>query len=165
MKKLITLLALFTLTACNTPAIPPVEEEPEEVVTPISYDVYLVDLEDNGANGPLIGCGDSLDSLNLTETTTMQPIEAAITALVTETAQTVGGLYNVFYQSNLTVNSATISGSTASIDLSGQLMLAGVCDNPRVEETIKATAMQFAGVTTVNVTLNGDTLANALSLQ
>ena len=42
------------------------------------------------------------------------------------------------------------------------LPVAGVCDQPRIEEQIKATARQFSGVRGVRILLNGESLADAI---
>ncbi len=44
-------------------------------------------------------------------------------------------------------------------------MLGGTCDSPRVEAQIEQTALQFDDVTGVEVTLDGEPLADVLSQQ
>src|SRR5215203_5893985 len=52
-----------------------------------------------------------------------------------------------------------------AIYLTGTVSVAGVCDEPRVDEQIKGIARQFAGVTNVIVILNGGALfSNAGSI-
>ena len=60
---------------------------------------------------------------------------------------------------------ATIRDGTATIALAGDLMLGGVCDNPRVQAQIEATATQFDTVDRVEVTVNGELLEDVLSLR
>jgi hypothetical protein len=50
----------------------------------------------------------------------------------------------------------------AIIRIRGTLPVAGVCDEPRIEEQIKATARQFRGVRSVRVFLNGERLSDAI---
>ena len=64
-------------------------------------------------------------------------------------------LYNVFANSNLTVQDVTIENGVATVNLSGELSIGGVCDEPRVTEQLNATITQFAGVNSANVLLNG----------
>ena len=57
----------------------------------------------------------------------------------------------------------TIAGGKATINLSGSLVLNGVCDDPRVEAQIEQIALQFSTVKTVAVFLNNIPLQQALS--
>ena len=75
------------------------------------------------------------------------------------------GLYSVFAQSDLTVEGVDIDDGVAEIALGGELMLGGVCDNPRVVDQITWTATQFDTVDSVAITLNGAPIEEALSLR
>ena len=57
---------------------------------------------------------------------------------------------------------AVISRGVAIVRIRGTLPVAGVCDQPRIEEQIRATARQFSGVRGVRVLLNGESLADAI---
>jgi hypothetical protein len=94
-------------------------------------------------------------------------LRAALSELLSIDEQYYGqsGLYNALYQSDLQVEDVAIESGTAVIELSGSLMLAGECDNPRVKAQIEETALQFSTVQAVSVFLNGEPLEDVLSLQ
>ena len=117
-------------------------------------------MNDNGDSGKAIGCGDSLVPVATTGVT----LEETLKALFALKDQNYGqsGLYNALYASNLKAD-AIVSGSNASVALSGSTSLGGVCDMPRFQEQIEATVRQFSGFETAAITLNGKPLAEALS--
>ena len=127
--------------------------------------IYLIAIEDNGRSGPRIGCGDSVIPVTVEFPPTTAPLTAALERLLALNDQFFGesGLYNALYQSDLQVESVSVQNGTATIRLTGQLRLSGVCDNPRVEAQIEQTALQFSSVTQVAVFLNGRPLEEALS--
>lgn len=129
--------------------------------------IFLIALEDNGQSGKKIGCDDSVIPVQVTIPPTQAVLRAALEALISLKDQFYGqsGLYNALYQSNLQLEGVTIEGGKAIINLSGTLMLGGVCDNPRVEAQIEETALQFATVSEVAVFVNGKSLEEILSLK
>ncbi len=129
--------------------------------------VYLIAIGDNGVSGPMVGCGDSAVAVNVPITPTDQPLMPAIEALLAIKDQFYGesGLYDALYQSTLTVDSASITGDTAAVALSGALLQGGECNSPRVKAQLELTAAQFPGVTQTAITLNGQSLDDALSLK
>ncbi len=141
---------------------------PTQVPTPTSGQVtiFLVALSDNGQTGQKIGCDDSLVPVQR-QVSGPDPLTAAYQDLLAIRTQFYGqsGLYNAMYQSNLQVASATIAGGKATIELTGTMMLGGVCDNPRAQAQLEEIARQFPGVTDVVVTVNGVPLAQVLSLK
>jgi spore germination protein GerM len=128
--------------------------------------VYLVAIGDNGASGIEFGCDDSAVMVFLPIDDSNGPIVGALNALFNLGGPDYGesGLYNVFYNSTLSADSVTIEDGLATVQLSGQLSLAGVCDNPRVKAQIEFTVLSFQGVTAVEVFLNGTPLDEVLSL-
>ncbi|MFN2130572.1 MAG: LysM peptidoglycan-binding domain-containing protein [Anaerolineae bacterium] len=129
--------------------------------------IYLVALEDQGQSGQEIGCGDSLVPVEVQVTPTRAPLTAALRALLAIKTETYGesGLYDSLYQSNLTVQSVAIVDRTAIIRLTGEVQLGGTCDTPRFEGQIEATALQFSTVDTAQVFINGQSMADVLSLK
>lgn len=125
--------------------------------------VYLVAPETEGG----FGCGDSLVAIEQPAATPGAPLQSALGALFTLDPSLYEplGLYNVFAQSNLTIERVSIDNGTATIALRGDLLLGGVCDNPRVLAQIEATATQFDTVDAVVVTLNGQPIEDVLSLR
>lgn len=129
--------------------------------------IFLIALEDNGRTGKQVGCGDSVVPVEITIPPTQDPLRAALEALLSLKDQFYGqsGLYDALYQSNLQVESDSIEGGKAVVHLSGQLLLGGECDNPRVEAQVEETVLQFPGVSQAEVYVNDQTLQQALSLK
>jgi shikimate kinase len=69
-------------------------------------------------------------------------------------------LGNYWWGKNLKLTSVSITEGGASIHISGEgPFVAGVCDEPRINEQIEKTAMQFSSVNTVKVFVNDKPLA------
>jgi len=131
-----------------------------------SINIYLVAVGDNGKTGKKIGCGDSLIAVTRTIEKTAAPLTAAIRELL-QTPQHPGvdgrpNLENFWKGRNLKVSSVSLVNRTATIRLSGALSVAGVCDEPRIESQIDATARQFPTVKRVKVFIGNKTLAAAI---
>jgi spore germination protein GerM len=126
--------------------------------------VYLVALGDGGKAGKKIGCDDSLVPVSRTIKRTSAPLMAALRELLL-TPQHSGGtpdLENFWKGRDLKVRSATIRNHTATIHISGEVFVAGVCDEPRIESQIEETARQFPNVKKVKVFIGKRTLADAI---
>jgi hypothetical protein len=126
--------------------------------------IYLVAVGDDGKTGKKIGCGDSLVAVTRTIKKTAAPLTAAIRELL-QTPQHPDGspnLENFWKGRNLKVRSVSIVNRTATIRLSGSVSVAGVCDEPRIESQIDATARQFPTVKRVKVFIGRQTLAAAI---
>jgi hypothetical protein len=128
--------------------------------------IYLVAIGDEGASGIEFGCDDSAVPVFVPHDISNGPIVGALNALFHLGGPDYGesGLYNVFYNSTLTADSVVIEDGLATVNISGQLVLGGVCDNPRVKAQIEYTVLGFPGVTSVEVFLNGVPLDEVLSL-
>ena len=127
--------------------------------------VYLVALEDNGKNGRKIGCDDSLIAVNREVQSTSAPLKAALEELLSMPEEyNEGGrqLANFWKGGALKLQSVSIKKGTATIKISGTLTVAGICDQPRIVEQIEMTAKQFSSVKKINVTLNGESLKQAI---
>ncbi|HEX7017474.1 MAG TPA: GerMN domain-containing protein [Patescibacteria group bacterium] len=126
-----------------------------------TYQVYLVALEGTHAETETFGCGDVLVPVTRPADST-PTLKMAISQLKHTVERTVTEnnieLYNALHQSALNIEQAEIRDGVAIISLQGQLRLGGVCDEPRVEEQIKATARQFPGVNEVRILVNGEPL-------
>ncbi len=129
--------------------------------------IYLIAVGDAGQSGELIGCDDSAVPVEVEIEPTIAPLTAALERLFAFDPEAEGypELYNVFQQSDLTVDGINIVAGEATIALSGELVLGGVCDNPRVEAQLERTALQYSTVDQVSITLNGEPLEDVLSLQ
>jgi hypothetical protein len=163
-----TRMPTVTVTSVLSP-VPAVKTTPTRTPTlgagTMRVKLYFVALNDNGVAGKKFGCNDSLVAVDRAIPTTNAPLTAALKELLSLTDQNYGqsGLYNSLYQSKLRIDSIAIVNAKATINLSGSLVLGGVCDNPRVEAQIEQVALQFSTVKTVAVFLNGKTLQQALS--
>ena len=129
--------------------------------------IYLIAIDDGGVSGKLIGCNDSVVPVEITFEPTIAPLGAALDKLLTLDSQThdAMGLYNALGESELNVAGINIVQGEATIALTGDLVLGGVCDTPRVAAQIRETALQFSTVQSVDVTLNGQPLEAILSVE
>jgi hypothetical protein len=120
---------------------------------------------DNGASGPMIGCGDSLIPVNIDVPYTQGVLRAALEHMLAQKSEYYGesGLYNALYQSNLQIDDLNIHNGEAFIHLRGKMVLGGVCDTPRVIAQIQQTALQFDTVQRVSIFLNSQPIEEALS--
>ena len=126
--------------------------------------IYLVAVGDDGKGGRKIGCGDSLVPVTRTIKKTAAPLTAAVSELLKTSQQTEGTprLENFWKGRNLKVKSVSIRNQTATIQLSGEVFVAGVCDGPRIQGQIEETARQFPSVKKVKVFIGKRTLAEAI---
>ena len=128
-------------------------------------EIILIAIEDNGQAGTLVGCGDSAIPISVTIPPTQRVLRAALEKLFSAKNQFYGesGYYNALYQSDLQVTGVTIEQGKAIINLTGSVVLGGVCDAPRVEAQIEQTALQFSTVSNVAVFVNDTPLEEVLS--
>ena len=154
------LAALFLLTAvASVAAAVPVAQSTRRTR---EVKVFLVAADDNGRRGRRIGCNDSLVAVTRTVAATGAPLKTAVEELLSIPREFEGGLGNYWAGDGLRVQSAVIGRGVATVRIRGTLPVAGVCDQPRIEEQLKATARQFRGVRSVRVFLNGERLADAI---
>lgn len=149
------------------PVAAPEVPKPTAQPTIKSYDVQIayIAIGDEGKTGEMIGCGDSINYVSKTVQAASSSEGALQSLLADKTERSQSGLYNVLWQSNFTLDAVTIVDKTADVVLSGQMQLSGECDNPRVKAQLESTVKQTSGVDVVNITLNGKTLDEALSLK
>lgn len=129
--------------------------------------VFLIAVGDDGYQGNRIGCSDSLVAVKRTINKSAMPLKAALEELLAMPREyqrdpTKGDLGNYVFGPDLKLSSVSISKGTATIRFSGQIAVAGVCDEPRITEQIMATAKQFPIVKRVKVFVGKQTLANAI---
>ena len=172
----LVITATPSIEKSNTPTeLPQIAQSPssQPVVLPTSSEngqvlkIYLVAVGDNGVSGPVFGCGDSLVAVDVAVKPTVAVLRAALNKLLSIKTGTYGqtGLYSALHQSNLKIDNLYIQNGLASIYLTGDLLLGGTCENPRVEEQLKATALQFSTVQNVEIFINGVPLNEVLSLK
>jgi hypothetical protein len=143
------------------------QAEPSPTPGPQMVQIYLIALDDNGQSGQLVGCGDSAIAVQVEIPPTKEVLRASMEKLLglKELYYGESGLYNALYQSDLQLESITLENGKAVINLTGSFVLGGVCDNPRVEAQLEATALQFYTVQEVDIYINGKPLKDALSLK
>ncbi|HEX8502076.1 MAG TPA: GerMN domain-containing protein [Pyrinomonadaceae bacterium] len=124
--------------------------------------VFLVALDDKGRRGKRVGCDDSLVPVTRRVLAGAEPLRAALEELLAVPHEYEGGLGNYWYGENLRLESVTLRAGVATVRISGNVYVAGVCDAPRVEGQITETARQFPGVRSVRVFVGGRRLADAL---
>lgn len=151
--------------ASPTPRI--VETEPDEAISDQTVTIFLVAIGDNGKSGKKIGCDDSLIPVEVTIRSELKSPWNALSALLNldETYYGESGLYNALYQSDLEIQSYETHEGKVKVYLEGELMLGGVCDNPRVEEQIFTTILQHGQIQEAEVYINGELLQEVLSLK
>ncbi len=142
-------------------------EETGEAGTVDEVQLFLIAPGDQGASGDPIGCDDSVVGVTREITPTAAPIEAALNELLSIKEATYGesGLSNALYQSDLQVASVTLEYGLATVHLTGQLLLGGVCDNARVQAQLEYTVLQFPNVEGVLIYVNDTPLTTVLSGQ
>ncbi len=133
-------------------------------LAPVDLIVYLAAPDSGGPTG----CGSTLIPVTrgtLPAMTVEQQITRALQELFSIKEQFVGqsGLYNALYQSNLSVTGVTVDTSgQATVQLSGDYTLQGVCSDALFRAQIEQTALQFA-INRVAVFIDGRPLAEIVS--
>ncbi len=146
-------------------SVPPTSAPPSNTTTTVN--IFLIAMNDNGASGPAVGCGDSAVSVRVQVPRTQAVLRASLEKLLSLHSKDYGesGLYNALYQSNLTLDSLALNDGEAVIRLKGQLVSGGVCDDPRIIAQIEHTALQFSTVERATITVNGTPIQDLLSGQ
>ncbi len=126
--------------------------------------VYLVAVGDNGKRGKKTGCDDSIVPVIRRISATGAPLRAALQELLTIPPEPVDnpGLQNFWKGRNLTLKSVSIQKQTATILITGEVFVAGICDEPRIVGQIEETARQFPNVKNVKVFIGNRSLAEAI---
>lgn len=150
-----------TATTITTPATTSTTNSNDKIMVKI----FMIEMNDNGKSGTLVGCGDSAVAVLREIHQTQSVLQAAIEQLLSVKDKDYGqsGYYNALYQSNLTLDSAEISGGKATIKLSGTVLTSGTCDNPRLISQIEETAKQFSAVESVEILINNKDIQTVLS--
>ncbi|MDP4008267.1 MAG: GerMN domain-containing protein [Candidatus Peregrinibacteria bacterium] len=153
-----------TLGGCPVAQISKIETNPfmEQTV-----DIFLIALEDNGQNGEKIGCNDSVLAVSRTIPPTTNLIEDTLSELLSVKGQYYGksGLYNALYQSDLEVSKINVNNRTASVYLTGEYLLGGMCDTPRFDAQLRQTILQFPEIQQAFIFINGTEIGELFSAQ
>lgn len=127
--------------------------------------IHLIALDDAGARGREIGCNDSVVPVEVDIGPTVAPLTAALETLFSMNDRVYGetDLYNALSNSDLQVEGIDIVAGHATIALSGEVVLGGVCDLPRFRAQLEDTALQYHTIDTVSISINGRPLDEILS--
>jgi hypothetical protein len=169
---LILLLALG-VAGCDLTSDDSTDTPPPTATTaaaPITTVLYFAATE--GVTGPIgpIGCDSYLVPVPIDPAPGDAPLDQQITYALTQLFavkdQPIGDerLYNTLAQSSPVVESVTVDAAgQATILLTGQYSLSGVCADPLFKAQIEYTALQFPGVTSVSVFIDGVPIADVIS--
>lgn len=137
------------------PTSAPSETTLESTTSPLT--VFYVAIEDRGKSGPLIGCGDSIVATETGPVIYASQVEASMSTLLEDKDAEHGqsGLVNTLSASELTYVSASVSGDTVTVELSGEILSGGTCDDPRIVAQLTHTAMVAAGTGEAVILING----------
>ncbi|MDX9970554.1 MAG: S-layer homology domain-containing protein [Candidatus Gracilibacteria bacterium] len=139
--------------------------------------IFMIKTDDAGKNGMEIGCSDSVVPIELYMDAKLagdyiDDIETALNYLLNiktseYTSPTNEIYYNSLHSSDLIVTQVLYDDFNNSIEvnLSGELNMGGVCDNPRIEAQLEQTIHQFGDFDDVTITIDYEGLDELLSLQ
>lgn len=158
-----TVVGIPANTSAPATSVPPTSAPPSNTTTTVN--IFLIAMNDNGASGAAVGCGDSAVSVRVQVPRTQAVLRASLEKLLSLHSKDYGesGLYNALYQSNLTLDSLALNDGEAVIRLTGQLASGGVCDDPRIIAQIEQTALQFSTVDRATIYVNGTPIQDLLS--
>ncbi len=126
--------------------------------------VYLIaegeNVKNATPNSAVENCGSSLVAVSRTKTLTTAPLKTALDELITTPNEIEeGGLKLAnYWRGDLKLKSVSLANGIATIQITGKLSSAGICDDVRIQEQLEATAKQFPTVKTVKVFVNGTAL-------
>lgn len=151
------------ISATNTtaPTAAPITQPTATWDGTTDLNIYMIAMEDNGASGPKIGCGDSIIEVRRTVPRTQSPLRVAFETLLAENDEFYGesGFYNPIHHYDLTVDDVNIrADGTAVVRLSGEFFGIGTCEDPRIQAQLEYTALQFDTVKDVEIWINGELL-------
>lgn len=168
MKIRFLLLMASLLIACGQTEITDENtNKSDEAAKEINLQVALIKMADNGKNDELVGCGDSIvlvdKSVEGEDFIDSRKVSEALELLFETDALNQSELYNSLANSkNLAISSVNISenpGNTViQVDIVGEMMSAGTCDDPRIKEQIYSTIEANAEADEIKVTINGEDL-------
>lgn len=129
--------------------------------------VFLIDLGNSLSGSEILGCGDGLAYMEYDMSASQDPVYDTLAELLTLNPNdyAISGYYNSLGNAQLSVNSLSINNGVAEVYLNGTLSLGGACDNPRVVAQLEKTLLQFPNITSVDIYINSQALADFLSLQ
>lgn len=132
-------------------------------VDSVSVLLFMVEASGDSGKGLTFGCGDILvgRKYRVRNGETLQVVlqETFRALLAPENA----GPQNFVVGARL--DSVAVAGRIAQVYLGGRIILAGVCDHPRVEEQLRRTATQFPGIDSAVIYVGTERLEDYLRLK
>ncbi|MCW4465891.1 GerMN domain-containing protein [Glutamicibacter sp. MNS18] len=153
-----------TPPATATTSAPP-DESPSPSPTTAALTLFYVAIGDEGVSGPEIGCGDSIVATESTPVEFTDQVEVSMSTLLADDEREHGasGLQNTLVASDLEFVAAQVAADTVTVDLTGQVVSGGACDDPRIIEQLKYTAMTAAGTGSAEILVDGEAIEDVLS--
>ncbi len=125
--------------------------------------VFFIALDDNGKIGEAVGCGDSVVGIPTVVSSSDDPAEAGVKALLANHNARNGRFSNALANSRLTLVARTEGADGWTYKLSGTLSSGGVCDDPRIIAQLTKTAEAASGGQPVHFTVNDKPITTLLS--
>lgn len=143
---------------------PVTSANPTNTPNPTLVQIPLVSLSNKVSQPKTFGCGDSIVFMEMD--TTKADLKSAFEKLFSLGDSDVDqNLYNALSSSDLKFDRLEQSAEGTKIYLTGDLSLAGVCDNPRVSQQLIQTAQQNSTADNVEIFINNKKLEEVLSLK
>lgn len=150
-----------------TPSVSsPMSSAPSSVTsTTAALTLFYVAVGDAGTSGPEIGCGDSLVATETGPKEFTNQVKASIATLLAEDDEQLegSGLRNALASSDLEFVSSAVDGDVVTVQLRGTVSSGGTCDDPRIIEQLKYTAMTAAGTGEAEILVAGEKIEEVLS--
>ncbi|MCI0142785.1 GerMN domain-containing protein [Arthrobacter bambusae] len=158
--------SLPTKASPQEPATGPVPAPLPSVGESTGTTVFFVAIGDGGNHGARFGCDDSLVAIQVTSPSGSDPLAVAMGQLLApDDTASRAGLYNALSGSALHYVSGYLDGTTAVVNLSGSLRPEGLCEQTRIETQLAQTAVEATGASQAAIYIDGNTLADVLSLR
>ncbi|WP_461635956.1 GerMN domain-containing protein [Glutamicibacter soli] len=147
-------------TGSSTPSAPS-----SAAATTAALTLFYVAVGDAGKSGTEIGCGDSLVATQTGPEEFTNQVEASVEALLADDNEELGGsgLRNALAASDLEYVASTVDGDVVRVELEGTVNSGGTCDDPRIIEQLKYTAMTAAGTGEAEILVAGEKIEEVLS--
>lgn len=140
----------------------------KEVETPvpialISVNFYLISSAESGQPGQQLGCGDTAaiaSTIISGDSDLATTVQGALNGLFAARNADYAslGYVNYFDGMGLAANTLTINGDLATIELSGDLILTGVCSDAAMQGQLLLTIFQYPELNNALIRLNGQNL-------